>query len=233
VSQPFSSFGGVVAEALTGSDWRLSRRAAERLRHKNRCVTPWDYERLVLETLPAVHRVKCISHSREGAWLAPGHVLLVVVPDLRHLQPRDPLQPRIDADTVSEIQAFVQRRMGMQVQVHVRNPRYQAVHVDFAVRFRPGHEYNYYSAQLKQRLKQYLAPWAFASDRPPAFGGQFYRSELLALVEAEPSVDYVTDFSMSFSNGADLGPDLSEARPETPDAILTSAESHGVRAVTP
>ena len=56
VAQPFASFGGAPTETPSA----FQRRVAERLRHKARCITPWDYERIVLEAFPKVHRVKCI-----------------------------------------------------------------------------------------------------------------------------------------------------------------------------
>jgi hypothetical protein len=225
VAQPYASFGGATAEDRPS----LTRRAAERLRHKNRCITAWDYERLILEHFPKVHRVKCISHARDGQWLAPGHVLLVVIPDLRNRNARDPFRPRVDADTVSRIVELVKRRTGMQVRVQVKNPRYQPVQVDFSVRFHPNFEFNYYSAELVTRLTRFLSPWAYDPERQLSFGGKVYRSVLLDFVEALEWVDYVTDFHMFSTAGTMPGPDLSEAVPATPDAILVSAETHRVR----
>jgi hypothetical protein len=228
VTQPYASFGGAPAE----SDAALTRRATERLRHKSRCITPWDYERMVLETFPSVHRVKCVSHSKDGMWLAPGHVLLVVIPDLRNRNARDPLRPRVDADTISRITTFVSRHAGMQVQVHVKNPRYQDIQVDFAVRFRPDFEFNFYRSELIGELIRFLSPWAHESGPQLTFGGQMYRSTLLAFVEGRESVDYVKDFRMTSAiPGSPRGPDLSEILPETPDAILVSAREHLVRNV--
>ena len=71
--------------------------------------------------------------------MAPGHVLLVVVPDLRNQNAVDPLQPRVDADTQSRIQAHAQARAGMQVEVAVKNPSYQKIQLEFKVRFRTGY----------------------------------------------------------------------------------------------
>jgi hypothetical protein len=59
IQQPYASFGGRQQES---SD-TLTQRAAERLRHRNRCITPWDYERMLLEAFPEVHKVKCIPHA--------------------------------------------------------------------------------------------------------------------------------------------------------------------------
>ncbi|HYR09972.1 MAG TPA: baseplate J/gp47 family protein, partial [Longimicrobium sp.] len=225
VKQPYASFGGRGAEQAAA----FHTRAAERLRHRDRCVTRWDYERIVLEAFPGVHRVKCIPHAREGSWMAPGHVMLVVVPDLRNQNAVDPLQPRVDADTLDQILTHVQARAGMQVQVAVKNPSYQKVRLDFQVRFRTGYDFNHYRVQLQDALVQALSPWAFADGPEIGFGGAVYRSVLMDLVEELPYVDYVTEFRM-FSWTGDVvdRTDRDVARPATPDAILVSDAAHTI-----
>ncbi|MCE9667751.1 hypothetical protein LY474_07990 [Myxococcus stipitatus] len=226
LSQPYVSFGGRPEE----SDAALHTRAAERLRHRGRCVTPWDYERLVLAHFPEVHHAKCIPHAKAGSWLAPGHALLVVIPDLRNRNARDPLEPKVDADTLGRIDAFLRAHTGMQVQARAKNPRYQRIQLDFKVRFHPGFEFNFYSKQLEQELIQFLSPWAFSADRRLTFGGHVYKSVLLDFVEEREYVDFVTDFRMYSDAGGAHGPqDVQEARPRTPDALLVSAPSHLVK----
>ena len=222
VKQPYASFGGEAEEV----DNDFYRRVSERLRHKDRCITPWDYERIILEAFPRVHKVKCIPHARESGWLAPGHVLVTVVPDLRNKNAMDPLQPKVDANTISRIAEFVGRRTGMQVQVKVKNPSYQKIQLDFKVKFRTGNEFNYFSEQLKQQLIKFLSPWAFASDQDISFGGKIYKSVVLDFVEDLPPVDYITDFKMYTYTEDPNKVDVNEARPKTPDAILVSAETH-------
>jgi hypothetical protein len=225
VRQPYASFGGRGAELPAA----FHTRAAERLRHRDRCVTRWDYERVVLEAFPGVHKVKCIPHAREGSWMAPGHVMLVVVPDLRNQNAVDPLQPRVDADTLDQILDHVRARAGMQVQVAVKNPRYQKVRLDFQVRFRTGYDFNHYRAQLRDALVQALSPWAFAEGPEIGFGGAVYRSVLLDLVEELPYVDYVTEFRMFSWAGETVDrTDRDVARPATPDTILVSDSAHTI-----
>lgn len=228
VKQPYASFGGSPAEP----DAALRTRAAERLRHRGRCTTPWDYERIVLAAFPSVHKVKCVPHAKDGSWLAPGNVLLVVVPDLRNRNAVDPLRPRVDADTLSRIAEHVQRRAGVQVRVQVKNPLYQSIRLDFKVRFLPGYEFNFYRDQVNQELVRFLSPWAFDATRPISFGGKVYRSVLLDFVEKLAPVDFVTDFRMYSGTGADGRPrDVEEVQAETPDAILVSAAVHGIAEV--
>ncbi|HEY5706358.1 MAG TPA: baseplate J/gp47 family protein [Terrimicrobiaceae bacterium] len=224
VKQPYASFGGNPEE----TDDNFYRRVSERLRHKNRCITSWDYERIVLEAFPKVHKVKCIPHAKEGSWLAPGNVMIVVIPDLKNKNAVDPLQPRVDADTLSRVTDFVRDRVGMQVQVKVKSPSYQRVQLDFKVKFRAGFEFNFYSEFLKRQLTEFLSPWAFKSERDISFGGRIYKSVLLDFVEELDPVDYVTDFKMYSYTGSSAKIDVNEAQPESPDAILVSDYAHVV-----
>lgn len=224
VSQPFASFGGRLQE----SDDMVTRRAAERLRHRNRCLTPWDYERMLLEAFPEVHKVKCIPHAGASSWLAAGNVLLVVVPDLRNRNAVDPLRPRVDIDTLTRIAEFARQHCGLQLQIQVKNPRYQRVLLDFKVRLLPGKSFHFYRQQLNDALVRALSPWAFDAARPIEFGGEVYRSVLLDIVEKLPYVDFVADFKLLSPDSAAPRQDRATVRAETPDAILVSSASHAI-----
>lgn len=229
VTQPYASFGGSPTEASES----FYTRVAERLRHKNRCITMWDYERIILEAFPRVHRVKCIPHAKEGAWEAPGNVLIVVIPDLRNKNALDPLEPRVDADTIDKITEHVTEHAGMGVQVKVKNPRYQKIRLDFKVKFHAGYEFNYYRSLLEQEIISVLSPWAFDNDREIIFGGKIYKSVLLDVVEDLEYVDYVTDFKMyTFTGDTVDTTDRNEALAETPDTVLVSDESHSIGEVS-
>lgn len=228
VRQPYASFGGRPPE----QDELFHTRVSERLRHKNRCITPWDYERIILEAFPGLHRVKCIPHATSDCWLKPGNVLIVVVPDLRNRNAVNPLEPRVDSDTLDRITAQLRQRCGMQVGVQAVNPRYQKVRLDFRVRFRTGYEPNFHCRELDAALIRYLSPWAFQAESGISFGGTIHKSVLLDFVEELEYVDYVTDFRMySYQGETSNMIDINLAQPETPDAILVSAGSHSIREV--
>lgn len=229
VKQPFASFSGRAVE----TDSAFYTRVSERLRHKNRCLTPWDYERIILEAFPKVHKVKCISHAKENSWLAPGYILIVVVPDLKNKNTINPLEPKVDADTIDRITNYIQERSGMQVRLKVKNPRYQKLKVDFNVKFYLGYEFNYYKTLLEQEIIGFLSPWLYNSERDISFGGKFYKSVLLDFVEELPYVDYVTDFKMYSSSGEIISyNDINEVQPGTPDTILVSDTTHIINPVT-
>ena len=69
---------------------------------------------------------------------------------------------------------------------------------------------------------------AFTAERDISFGGKIYKSVLLDFVEDLPPVDYITDFKMYTYVEDPNKVDVNEVRPETPDAILVSADTHVV-----
>jgi len=229
VKQPYASFGGTVLE----SGRALDTRAAERLRHRARAIAAWDYERIVLEAFPEIRKVKAVPHCAvQGGFLDPGHVTLVVVPDLRLRNAVDPLQPRADADTLRRVRELVQARAPMRIGVHARNPRFQRIRLDFKVRFRPGVEFNYHARLLREALIDHLCPWRHDPGAAIAFGGTVHKSQLLDFVEDTGYVDYVTDFRMhDLRGGTADAEDVEEARAQTPDTILVSDASHDIAPV--
>lgn len=222
ITQPHASFGGVPRE----SDAALARRAAERLRHRQRAIAPWDAERLVLQAFPGVYRAKCVPHADGRSWLAAGHALLVVVPDLRGRSAVDPLQPRVDLDTQQRIQALLSGLGGLGVRWHVANPAYRPLRLSFSVRPRAGFAFNPLRAALDAALRDLLSPWARDPGRGPDFGGRVLRSALLAFIEAQPGVDFVSDLRLTAGDDAH---DLAEAVADAPDVILVSAAAHDIR----
>jgi len=227
VTQPYHSFGGKAEE----SEMAFYTRVSERLRHKNRCITAWDYERMILAAFPDIHKVNCINHAsydKNGniCRLTPGSVVIVLIPDLRNKNVFNQLQPKTDSRTIKQVTDFIREHSGMQIHVSVTNPRYQTIQLDFSVKFLPGFEFNYYSGQLKQKVKEFLSPWAFDASSDIRFGGKIYKSQLLNFIEEITCVDFIENFAM-YSN-RDTTHDLDEVEPAGPDTILVSDDVHRI-----
>jgi hypothetical protein len=221
LSQPFPSFGGRGAEEPGAFYTRVS----ERLRHKDRAIALWDYERLVLEAFPQIDKVKCLNHvcyepNEDGTGtyreLAPGHVTVVTVPRLHLEAQRDPLKPYTSLGLLAEIQAFLEKRASCFARLHVRNPQFEEVRVSFKLRLLDGFDETYTSNQIRQAITRFLSPWAFTEDGRPSFGGKIYKSVLINFVEDQAGVDYVTDFQVFHDVGAGVGPG---AGTQNPDAV--------------
>jgi hypothetical protein len=224
IHQPFASFGQRGAEQPKAFYTRIS----ERLRHKDRGVDLWDYERLILEAFPQIYKVKCLNHTHydEGIYreLAPGHVTLVTIPSLQSQNLRDPLKPYTSLDVLEQIQAYLEERTSCFARLHVKNPQFEEVRVRFKLRLYDGFDEAYYSDLLKQAITRFLSPWAFATGGTPSFGGKIYKSVLIDFIEDQPYVDYVSDFQVFQDIGGVQGTgDLDELGGSTAVSILVSA----------
>lgn len=225
VAQPYASFGGRMAE----DDSAFRVRVSERLRHKGRAVSAWDYERLVLEEFPEIYLAKCLTHTAPDSCQAPGHLTLVVVPDQQNRNAVDPLQPRADLDTLERIQRYLQQLVGPTVKVHTANPHYQPIKVAFKVRFRQELDFGFYRKLLNDAIIRYLSPWAFAAEGDIQFGGKLHKTVILQQIEQLDYVDYLTEFKLFF--GAAVSKDLAQVQATDPQAILVSAAEHDIRKV--
>jgi hypothetical protein len=230
VVQPYPTFGGRPAESPAA----FSVRASERLRHKNRAITLWDYERLILDAFPAVYQARCLNHTRyepsasgTGRYeeLAPGHVTVVTIPDLAVPDTRDPLRPSTRLGLLVEIERFLAARMSCFTTLHVCNPLFEEVQVSMRVRFRPGVDEAFHIELLRREITELLSPWAFRSAARPTFNGRVHSSVVVDFVEERSYVDFVTDVVLRRRDATTgkLGPDQQGLEGSRAISILVSA----------
>ncbi len=232
ITQPYPSFGGKPVE----NNVSFYQRASERLRHKDRAITIWDYERLVLEAFPDIHRVKCLNHtSYNNGKLnedAPGYVTVITIPDLTNHNEINPLRPYTNADTIGKIQAYLQQRISCQVNLNVNNPIFEEVQMVFKLKLVEGKDYSYYSKLLKDSITRFLSPWAYGQADDVQFGGKVEKSVLINFIESQPYVDYITDVQLFLlSSDPNVVPqDQDEITATTAISILVSvpADKHKV-----
>lgn len=237
VSQPYGSFGG----ALQENDRAYYLRVSERLRHKQRGIAIWDYERLVLQQFPTLHKVKCLSHtfvpteSGDPAYseMAPGSVSLVVVPDIRNRNLFDPLQPRASQNTLREIEHFLEPLTGLHVNCRAANPDYETVLLDFRVKFYDRYDANAYRNILNEEIVRYLSPWAFGEYSAIHFGGSLFKSVLIRFIEEREYVDFISRFRMYHRIGPNDNnfQDKNRIVAQSARAILVSAPGHMIELI--
>ncbi|MFH7012785.1 baseplate J/gp47 family protein [Flavobacterium sp. FlaQc-52] len=218
VTQPYNSFDHKPEE----SNEEYYRRISERLRHKNRAITMWDYEHIVLQKFPELYKVKCLNHTSENSYQSPGNVTLVVIPDTVNKNVFDIYQPRVSTATLNKVKKHIDQLNSLHVTTFVINPNYEEVKVDLKVKFKPGFDENFYSQQLNTDIIKFLSPWALDKNSPITFGVSIHSSLLINYIEKLGYVDYLQDVKL-LKNGA-----LSDkvAVPSNPKSILVSAKSH-------
>jgi hypothetical protein len=204
IEQRFPGFNGRAPENALAWYTRVS----ERLRHKQRAITLWDYERIALEKFPALRAVKCVNHSHyEGAAIndefSNGHVTVVILPYLTNRAVQNPLQPHPRAGLLEAVRGTLRSCANHFVGVleqtdsaylHVVRPEFQEVVVSLSVRFKAGlTDTETWKLRLDEDISRFIAPWAFDDAPAPDFSRHIRRTDMLYFLENLDYVDIVED----------------------------------------
>ena len=210
ITQPFDGFNGRVRE----SDEHFYLRVSERLRHKQRAITIWDYEHLILEQFPQLYKVKCLNHS--GFYTNgddkifcenfPGHVTIVPIPDLKNNTNVNWLKPYPSIGLLNNIKDYLKKINCPFVRIvneddktfeklHVTTPQFEEIQLSFNVVFNNDNKI-FYTDLLNREIEKFLCSWAFDSPAEINFGTSINKSLLINFIEERPYVDYLTEFKM-------------------------------------
>lgn len=233
VLQPFSSFGGRPRE----DDEHYYTRVSERLRHRDRAVTIWDFEHLVLEAFPEIYRVKCLNHAGielSGSntnvlnEVSPGNVLIITIPQLQNRNDSNPLKPYTNQSTLIKIQDFLKERVSPFVNLQAVQPQFEELRLKFNLKLLTGYnDFEYYAGILRESITRYLTPWAFGQETEVHFGGTVYKSELIDFIEEQHYVDFITEVEMyvKVKEGENESNDMEQIDASTARSILVSSPS--------
>jgi hypothetical protein len=216
IVQPMPSSGGRPPE--TGATFGV--RLGERLRHKDRAVQPWDYERLVLERFPQVWMAQALTAGGPGA--APGSVTVVVVAGAEGNESVDTTAPRAPSALLGRVEDFLAARATPFARVQVINPVYVRVQVEAEVAFRTGPEGGD-ADRLNGDLIAWLSPWFYDARRAALQGRYASEADVGEFIRTRPYVDGVLSLRLNY----DPAPEALEWY------FLTSAAAHLVNLPVP
>ena len=169
------------------------------LRRPDRAVTGADFENLALLADPGVARARCLPRRNLESenQLAdpvdrPGHISVVIVPYAGNsestLQPSDELLELLQA-----VKNYLDKRRLLTTQVHVVGPRYVAIRVRLTLMLKRDALVDQVRTQAVAALGSFLHPLTGGADgKGWPFGRDVYVSEIYALLDRLPGVDYVT-----------------------------------------
>ncbi|MEM7367447.1 MAG: hypothetical protein AAF587_02530 [Bacteroidota bacterium] len=240
ISQPFSGFGGKLAEDSSGMNKRIS----ERLRHKQRGIMGWDFERLVLEQFPDIFNVACLSHttSLSADQQAPGNILLIVLPSIEHSVDFSSLPLKVDRAKLEEIKQFVEQYTSPFVKVEVSNPAFFRLKIKASLSLHSQAGNAYYLQLLTEALQQYFSPYVYQQQSLISLVPDLLRSDILSFILSQPYVSGVNLESVMISTDSPMpagipSTDLLDPFPEilqaaVPWGIFMSAEEHNFTITT-
>jgi hypothetical protein len=189
VSNPVAADGGADAETLA----EVQERGPQTLRHRDRAVTPDDFEWLARQAMGTrIARAKCLPNRNRDLDREPGWVTVIIVPrgTERKLVPSAELIRAIEDD-------FATRSLAMLLgeppaRINVIGPGYLPVEVSVEVRPVSLPQASAVRQAVLSALDTFLHPLTGGPDGQGwAFGRDVFLSELYAAFEAIPGVEHV------------------------------------------
>ena len=234
IKQPYPSFGGKLKEA----DENLYERTSERLRHKNRAITSWDFERLILQEFPEVYSVKCLNHYRYDSTISnvsAGYVTLIPIAKSTVVK-NIYWKPLLSLLTMININDYVSKIASPHSRICVKTPVLEKIELNFKVKFHKteGMDSSLYIKELKDTINAFLSPWS-VENTDLQFVHDIEFSSLIQLIDNKYYVDYLTDFSVSqyrlndqFQNEGNAIQSLYKISPQTDFSLFVPNDSHTI-----
>lgn len=237
VQQPYASFGGRLKEL----DASLYTRTSERLRHKKRAITTWDYERIILQEFPEVFRVKALNHYRYDTKISNVSAGYVTLIPIAKTSPTENInwKPLLSLSKMLAIKEFLMQVSSPHVRINVKPPKPEMVKVNFNVKFheQEGMDTRLYIQQLMTTLNQYLSPWAYDTTEV-SFAGSIEFSSVIQLLDNQPYVDYITDFKVdqyildeNYQIKGSPIQNLNKIAPQTDFTLFVPTETHQIKEI--
>jgi hypothetical protein len=190
VTQPYPSFHARAAEVRE----EFFQRVSERLRHKGRAITHWDYERMILERFHTISQVKCLSHTTDPEFILPGDLRIVVIPGSN--QATDELTPKVNHGTLLAVQQYLKETASPFVDLRVSNPAYEYIRVNCRVRFAQNKNNGDSLERLRKDIRRFICPWLESHNGEIEIGGSIKVDDLYRHIKALPYVEFVTKFAV-------------------------------------
>lgn len=187
VVQPRSSFGGLLPEDQKDYYTRVS----QRLRHKSRAVTHWDFEALILENFANVRIVKC-TNLNKCFQPVPGKLSVVVLNSKWNKEERNYFKN----ESLLAMKTFLQKHSNPFVNINVINPTAEYLLVNCNFQFKDNISGGYYLEKLNNDISDFLSPDSTIDNSLIGIGGVIVLNKVKSFVENLSYIKGITKFTI-------------------------------------
>ena len=198
VDQPSSSTGGIPPE----SSIQFYARVFERLRHKDRAITSWDYECLILQDFPQIRASKTLNSTTREKGSTPGSTMVLVFPEIT--PDHNPLRPQVARPTLTSIQRTIAKRCDPFVTVKIHNPEFIFLSVSAVIELVPGGDPHHDLELINKLLIEEIAPWSSSSSTCNPFSTSISYGSILQFLLAQKSVHDVQKLDLFLISPKDI-----------------------------
>ena len=231
VNQPRSSLSGKIIEDKNQYYTRVS----ERLRHKARAVTIWDYERLILENFDDVRIVKCTNYDQDFQSV-PGQVKVIVISSRWTNNERH----YFNENALIQMKTYLEKWTNPFVKIQVMNPSVEYLQVNCIVEFEPEDNGGYYINLLNDEISNFLSPISNSNTDIGGIGGSVVPTMVVSFIDNLSYIQTIKKLTIEhiirtgidqFTLGVYQGGE--EIKTTTPWAILAPTQNHRIISVLP
>ncbi|ANQ52269.1 hypothetical protein MY04_4934 [Flammeovirga sp. MY04] len=181
IEQPLTSFGGKRAE----ESGAFINRVSETIKHRNRPVSNWDYERIILTEFHEINQVICIPVSEENRSL-----LIVIIPK------SEKKFPIASNSLLQRVERFLKQIISPHVKFSICSPIYETVKINVAISLKEGYTQGFYLDEINQKLTQFIDTISLSNANRLVLGGKLHLSDILSYLKTIAYVDGIKHLSM-------------------------------------
>jgi hypothetical protein len=165
----------------------------QRLRRLERAITRQDFETLALQASPDVARVRCLSRKNLELDLGEereGHVSVIVLPVAN---PEGGIQ-----NVLAKVREYLQPRLLITTRLHVVKPFFAELAVSAEVVLQTDQRAETVQDRIRGELEKFFDPYPDPTSNKPGwpFGRNIFTSEVIALLDRLPFIDYVVSVEL-------------------------------------
>lgn len=185
VKQPLQTVPGRKKE----NEIEFYSRVSELIRHKNRPITKWDFEKYVLHNFPWLSHANCFSSEDAG----DGNIRLLCIKRIDPFQNID--EVKLSASEMKEIESFVKKVSSPFAKIKVINPIFEDLWLKCKVIFKDISNGNGVE-ELSRDLFNFLCPWLRDDKAAYNLGAQIKMIDIVNFVKSRSYIEFVTSISV-------------------------------------
>lgn len=214
--QPLPTMDGRPPETQMEFNLRVS----EILRHKNRAITRWDMEKMLLRKFDWLSMVRTYGHMGNESILRVGQIVVVALPKIASSSVF--YQPLLNPGQILKMEQYLAQVTSPFAEITIRNPTYEYIWFKGKIRLNST-EVGATLRSLYEDMLHYICPWFYGTTDTALSSQPFKRSDILNFIQNRPYVAFVTGFSIIHMKVDDDGKYLlrdSAGNDETDEIIL-------------
>ena len=171
----------------------FNRRVSEILRHKNRAITGWDIERMLLRNFDWLSAVSAFGHMGNEPHVPAGRIVVAALPRIDDTGVFH--QPLLNPGQIRMMEEYLREVSSPFAEITVRNPVYEYVWFKCKIMLDTP-EVGVTLKRLHGEMLRFVCPWFYGDPQQAMARRPLKKSEILNFIQTRPYVTFVTGFSV-------------------------------------